>query len=154
MSRIKRYTSEEIAGLFREEQVGPRDFTYLVAISTYAGAGINPRTGEVEVMGLKTVSTFVLHTHDYATGIYQQVGEPTVIILNDRRSVVDYDLISELHPMHDWDVYLWADEPWHKEYYDFGLHGEWYRRDVYPDGIEPFDGKQLGWADLSPIKEE
>lgn len=151
--RFREYTKVEILAVIMAEHVGREDFTYLSALSNYALVGYNPETNDSSLAGIKCVDVKVVHTDRFPTGIFHQLGTEAVIVLNEEESILDYDLLSEMHPMHDWDVYLWLSDKWANEGTDLGIHGEWYRRDVYPDGIEPFNGK-LGWADLPPAKGE
>lgn len=130
------------------------DFSHLVALTPYGMVGINPLSGMAELSGIVPVDVLVHNTEDYPTGIYQPDGGKPVIILNDWQTPLDYDLISQLHPMHDWEVYLWMDVPYADTHKDIGLYGEWYRSVYYPDGMQPFDGVPLGWEDSVNIEQD
>lgn len=152
--RKRRYTGDEIKDIIREEKVGPGDLSFLCALSTFGMVVDNPNTGEGTLAGMKTISIPVIETDAYPTGYFFEVGSDPIIVLNDEASVLDYDFISDLHPAHDWEIYLWMTCPWDSSEESFGLFGEWYQRDVYKDGIMPFDGKALGWEDSAPTKDE
>lgn len=138
MANIMKYTAREIAAIIIHENVTPEEYGFLTAVSAYGMVGKNPATGVTEAVGIKPVDVVTYNTDKYPTGIFRELGRPPIIVLNDEDSILDYDFISELHPMHDWDIYLWADTPYIKAGTDIGIFGEWYRRDYYPDGIEPF----------------
>lgn len=144
--RIKKYSWDDIRKIVEDEELSYLDMTYLAAISTHAV--VIPLDKDLSALaGLKTTSVLVFLVADYPTGIYTSPGDSPIIIINESASVLDYDLVSELHPVHDSEIYLWLSEPWEDVDSDLGIHGEWYRSDVYPDGITPFDGETLGWAD-------
>lgn len=152
--RMKHYTRTEIQGVIDHEGVGNSDLSFLCALSTYAVVIDNPKTGEAEPLGLKSISVGVIESHDYPTGIYQSPGQPVFIVINEVDSILDYDFISELHPTHDYEIYLWMSAPWGAPGTSFGIYGEWYRSDVYKDYMTPYDGTTLGWEDLVPTQDE
>lgn len=152
--RKRRYSKDDILDIIRHEGITRDDFTYLCALSTYAMVADNPNTGEGALAGLKSISVAVIETDAYPTGYFFELGTEPIIVMNESSSILDYDFISELHPAHDWEIYLWLSCPWHGLNEPMGIHGEWYRREVYKDGMLPFDGKTLGWEDSAPMKDE
>lgn len=152
--RIKKYSRDDIQRIIREEGCTPDEVTYLTALSNFAIVAEIPGFPEPKLAGMMSVDILVFQVSNYPTGIYQAAGQQPIILLNEDWSLLDYDFISDLHTQHDWDVYLWLSEPWTETERSFGIHGEWYRRDVYPDGMKAFDGKTLGWEDKAPISKE
>ena len=151
--RIKRYSNDDIKGIIQDEDLTSDDMSYLTAISNFAIVATVPGEKEGKLAGLKPVEIPVFLVYDHYTGIYREPGQYPIIFLNEEASILDYDFISELHPQHDWEVYLWLAHRWSDADSDLGIHGEWYRRDVYPDGMTPFTG-ELGWEDRAPVEEE
>ena len=147
-SRMKMYGRGDMMDAVAREQLDGEDMSFLAAISTFAMVAELPGMVEPKLAGLRTVDIPVFDVTDHPTGIFQEVGQQSIIFINGGDSLLDYDFISELHPQHDWDVYLWMSCPWRNFESDIGLYGEWYRRDVYPDGMLAYDGKMLGWEDL------
>lgn len=152
--RMRRYTQNQIGNILKQEGITPDDMTFLTAISNYAIVVEVPGQDEGKLAGLKATDVPVFEVSGYPSGIWQEDGKQPIILLNTDTSIMDYDFVSELHPQHDWDVYLWMDVPWVSAKESFGIMGEWYRRDTYPDGFKPFDGQSLGWEDLPPNEEE
>lgn len=150
--RIKRYNYDDIRKIFSNEGLSSDDMSFLCAISNYAAMYEVPGEEEPKLGHILTSEVPVFVVDDAESGIFFKKGSQPVIILNPTRSVMDYDFISHLHPQNDWDVYLWLDVPWSATEEDLGVYGEWYRRHVHKDGIEPFDGT-LGWADIA-VKQE
>lgn len=142
--RIRKYSKDDIVSIFEDEEITGDDMTFLTAISNFAMVATVPGQKEGKLAGLAPVDVPVFLVYNHGSGIYQEQGQQPIIILNEEASIMDYDFISEIHPQHDWDVYLWITCRWKEADTDFGIHGEWYRRDVYPDGMQPFDGKVLG----------
>lgn len=152
--RKRRYSKSDILDIISYEGITRDDFTYLCALSTYAMVVDNPNTGDGTLAGLKSISVAVIETDAYPTGYFFELGTEPIIVMNESSSILDYDFISELHPAHDWEIYLWLSCPWHVTSEPMGIHGEWYRREVYKDGMLPFDGKTLGWEDSAPKQDE
>lgn len=152
--RIRRYSKDDIGRIFEDEEITGDDLTFLTAISNFAMVAEVPGQKEGKLAGLAPVEVPVFLVYNHYSGIYQEAGQQPIIILNEEASIMDYDFISELHPQHDWDVYLWISRPWKDVDTDFGIHGEWCRRDVYPDGMQPFNGEVRGWEDSAPDTEE
>ena len=148
--RIKRYNKHEMGSLLHTEKVEAEDYTYLTALHNYAIVGTNEETGMVDMAGIKCVDVKVIQVDQYETGYFYEQGKELFIIINEEASILDYDFISEIHPIKDADVYLWITRPLEEAGTDIGIHGEWYRRDTYKDGMMPFDGKTLGWEDMPP----
>lgn len=150
--RKRLYTRSEIAELVDSEELEDSDdYTWLCALSTYAMVISNNGIGGSAFAGLKTICIPVIHTDTHQTGYYFEPGQEPIIVINEDRSILDYDFISELHPVHESEVYLWLSDPWTEPDIHLGVHGEWYRSDTYKDGIERFNGKSLDWEDLPPI---
>lgn len=152
--RKRRYSKDDINNIVSEEGITSDDFTFLCALSNYAMVTEHPYTKKGVVTGMKSVDVVVLQTDKYPTGYFYEPGVQPVIVINEDNTILDYDFISELHPMHDWDVYLWLSHPWTVADTPLGIHGEWYRRDTYKDGMLPFNGKTLDWEDRNPNEEE
>lgn len=152
--RKKRYSKDDINDIIRDEHISSDDFTFLCALSTHATVMEHPHTGQGVLAGMRSVDVVVLESDKYPTGYFFETGQQPVIVINEESSILDYDFISDLHPMHDWDVYLWLTYPWTIAETPIGIHGEWYRREVYPDGIVAFDGVTLGWEDKNPTDKE
>lgn len=138
---IKRYNKHEVISVLHTEKITADDFTYLTAIHNHAAVH------DGNVMGLNCVDIKVAAVDNYPTGFFHEQGKELLLILNEEQSVLDYDFISKLHPIADADVYLWISHKWDDAGTDLGIHGEWYRRDVYPDGMRPFKDKP-GWEDI------
>ena len=151
--RIRRYSEDDIRRITRDEMISNDDLSFLTALSNFASVIEVPGEKEPKLANLRTVDIPVLQVTTVPTGIFREQGKQIIILINEDSSILDYDFISSLHPMHDWDVYLWLDRPWLDIDSDLGVHGEWYRRDVYPDGMSPFTG-ELGWEDRAPVDEE
>ena len=151
--RIRRYSEDDIRRITREEMITGDDLTFLSALSNFATVIEVPGSDEAKLANLRTVDIPVLQVSTVPTGIFREHGKQIIILINEDSTILDYDLISDLHPMHDWDVYLWLDRPWLDIDSDLGVHGEWCRRDVYADGMEPYKG-ELGWEDRAPLEEE
>lgn len=153
--RKRRYTKDEINNIIRHERIlGNEEFSFLSGMYAQPSVGENPHTKETVLAFLKTVTVPVIETEEFETGYFFEQGHAPLLVINDERSMLDYDFISELHPAHDCDMYLWLNHPWEIPDTSLGVYGEWYRREVYKDGILPFDGKTLGWEDSAPIKDE
>lgn len=151
--RIRRYSEDDIRRITRDEMISNDDLSFLTALSNFASVIEVPGSKEPKLANLRTVDIVVLQVSTVPTGIFREQGKQIIILINEDSSILDYDFISSLHPMHDWDVYLWLDRPWLEIDSDLGVHGEWYRRDVYPDGMSPFTD-ELGWEDRAPVEEE
>ena len=151
--RIRRYSEDDIRRIIRDEMITGDDVTFLTAISNFATVIEVPGVKEGQLLGMRSVDIPVFQVSSVPSGIFKDVGSQTIILINEDSSILDYDFISELHPIHDYDVYLWLDRPWLEIDSDLGVHGEWYRRDVYPDGMTAFNGMQ-GWEDIAPVDEE
>lgn len=151
--RLRRYSGDDIRSITREEGISGEDLTFLTALSNFASVIEVPGSEEPKLANLRTVDIPVIQVSTVPTGIYREQGKQIIIVINEDSTILDYDLISDLHPMHEWDVYLWLDRPWLEIDSDLGVHGEWYRRDVYADGMSPYKD-ELGWEDLSPVEEE
>lgn len=151
--RIKKYSWNELSQVIEAEQLSYDDMTYLTSISTYA-AVTDLGKGRTALAGLSSKSILVFLVAQYPTGVYSEPGISPIIVINEDETVLDYDLVSELHTNHDWEIYLWLSEPWEDNDSNLGIHGEWYRSDVYPDGMKPFDGENLGWEDKNNSVEE
>lgn len=151
--RIRRYSEDDIRRITREEEISGEDLTFLTALSNFASVIEVPGEKEPKLANLRTVDIPVFQVYTVPTGIFREQGKQIIILINEDSSILDYDFISSLHPMHDWDVYLWLDRPWLDIDSDLGVHGEWYRRDVYADGMSPYKD-ELGWEDLAPVEEE
>ena len=151
--RIRRYSEDDIRRITRDEMISNDDLSFLTALSNFASVIEVPGAKEPKLANLRTVDIVVLQVSTVPTGIFREQGKQIIILINEDSTILDYDLISDLHPMHDWDVYLWLDRPWLDIDSDLGVHGEWYRRDVYADGMEPYKG-ELGWEDRAPLEEE
>lgn len=146
-ARVKRYNKVEMVLLMRDEGLTAEDCSYLAALETYGVVGSAGNDGAIQF--INTTNVKVLYVNgEHPTGYYQQPGQARVIVINEDTSVLDYDLMSELHGLADAEIYLWLDHPWIDDQCPLGIHGEWYRRDTYKDGMLPFDGKTLGWEDL------
>lgn len=152
--RKRRYSKGDILDIISYEGISRDDFTYLCALSTYALVVDTPNTEEGTLAGMKSISIPVIETDAYPTGYFFEPGTEPVIVLNEGASVLDYDFISELHPSHDWEIYLWLSYPWDVVSAPIGIHGEWYRSEVYKDGMMPYNGKTLGWEDSAPTQDE
>ena len=151
-NQIKRYNQAEMVSLMHTEKVGADDFTYLSALHNYGIVGVDEATGATSLAGIKCVDVKVIQVDQYETGYFYEQGKELFIVINEGNTILDYDFISEIHPIKDADVYLWISRPWADVGSDIGIHGEWYRRDTYKDGMEPFNGTTLGWEDLPPQK--
>ena len=151
--RIRRYSEDDIRRITRDEMISNDDLSFLTALSNFATVIEVPGEEKPKLANLRTVDIPVLQVSTVPTGIFREQGKQIIILINEDSSILDYDFISSLHPMHDWDVYLWLDRPWLDIDSDLGVHGEWYRRDVYADGMSPFTG-ELGWEDRAPVDEE
>ena len=151
--RLRRYSGDDIRRITREEGISSEDLTFLSALSNFASVIEVPGSEEPKLANLRTVDIPVIQVSTVPTGIYREQGKQIIIVINEDSTILDYDLISDLHPMHEWDVYLWLDRPWLEIDSDLGVHGEWYRRDVYADGMSPYKD-ELGWEDLAPVEEE
>ena len=151
--RIRRYSGDDIRRITREEGISSEDLTFLTALSNFASVIEVPGSEEPKLANLRTVDIPVIQVSTVPTGIYREQGKQIIIVINEDSTILDYDLISDLHPMHEWDVYLWLDRPWLEIDSDLGVHGEWYRRDVYADGMSPYKD-ELGWEDQAPVDEE
>ena len=151
--RLRRYSGDDIRRITREEGISSEDLTFLTALSNFASVIEVPGSEEPKLANLRTVDIPVIQVSTVPTGIYREQGKQIIIVINEDSSILDYDFISSLHPMHDWDVYLWLDRPWLDIDSDLGVHGEWYRRDVYADGMSPYKD-ELGWEDQAPVDEE
>ena len=152
--RKRRYSKGDILDIISYEDITSDDFTYLCALSTHAMVADVPNKDEGTLAGLKSISVAVIETDAYPTGYFFEVGNAPIIVLNESSSILDYDFISELHPAHDWEIYLWLSYPWDAVDAPMCIHGEWYRNEVYKDGMVPFDGKTLGWEDSAPNQDE
>lgn len=142
-NNIKQYNKYEVVSLLHTEKITADDFTYLTALQTYGAVSDEGLTG------FKCVDIKVAAVDEYPTGFFFEQGKELLLVINEEKSILDYDFISRLHPIEDADIYLWLSHKWADVGSDLGIHGEWYRRDVYPDGIRPFQDK-LGWEDLTP----
>lgn len=151
--RIRRYSEDDIRRITREEEISDEDLSFLTALSNFASVIEVPGIKEPKLANLRAVDIPVLQVYTVPSGIFREHGKQIIILINEDSSILDYDFISSLHPMHDWDVYLWLDRPWLDIDSDLGVHGEWYRRDVYPDGMSPYKD-ELGWEDRAPVDEE
>ena len=151
--RLRRYNGDDIRRITREEEISGEDVTFLTALSNFASVIEVPGAKEPKLANLRTVDIPVLQVSTVPTGIYREQGKQIIILINEDSTILDYDLISDLHPIHDWDVYLWLDRPWLEIDSDLGVYGEWYRRDVYADGMSPYKD-ELGWEDRAPVEEE
>lgn len=151
--RIRRYSEDDIRRITREEEISGEDLTFLTALSNFASVIEVPGSEEPKLANLRTVDIPVIQVSTVPTGIYREQGKQIIIVINEDSTILDYDLISDLHPMHEWDVYLWLDRPWLDIDSDLGVYGEWYRRDVYADGMSPYKD-ELGWEDRAPVEEE
>lgn len=156
--RKRRYSAEEIKDIARHENITDReDMSFLCAMNIQPMVVENPKSGMATLANLRTVSIPVIETEDYLTGIYFEAGQMPIIVINTDISLLDYDFISDLHPVEDSEIYLWLSHPWEvleEEEEDVGIYAEWYRREVYKDGMRPYDGKTLGWEDSAPRKDE
>lgn len=150
--RKRRYGRGEIRDILRHEEITARDdFSFLCALAVQPQVVPLPESGKHTLGNLRTISIPVVETEDYPTGIYFETGDSPVIVLNTKETITDYDTISDLHPVKDSDAYLWLDQPWEEPTDDdLGIYGEWYRREVYKDGMRPYDNKTLGWEDQPP----
>lgn len=143
MISIHEYTLEDMRAAQRNEDLSMSTSTSLIALSTETIV-----SGEA-IGGSKAVEIFAWEVEDSPTG-YIDNGAVRLVFINTRDAEEDnitYDVVSQLHTKGDADIYLWSAYPYAATYLPMGVHMEWYRRDVYPDDIEPFDGT-LGWADL------
>lgn len=145
--RFKRYTRHEVIEIMSSFEYDPEDISFLTAISNYAVVTEIPELDKRNVGWMRTVDVPVVEVPTQPTGIYSQQGQPPMILLNVEQSIMDYDFVSALHPQHDWDVYLWLAYPYTSPDLLLGVMGEWFRRDVYPDRMRPFNGKELDWED-------
>lgn len=152
----KRYNAGEIKDIARHENItGRDDMSFLCAMNIHPMVVEHPSSGKATLANLRTVSIPVIETDDYPTGIYFEPGRMPIIVINSEISILDYDFISDLHPVQDSEIYLWLSHPWEDiEEEALGIYAEWYRREVYKDGIMPFDGKTLGWEDSAPGGDE
>lgn len=148
--RIRVYTKGEIKDIVSDGDYHVDDLTYLCALSSHAEVLGNPFNGSPALMGLRSISIPVITTDKYVSGYYVEAGQQPMIVINVDASVIDYDFISDIHPMQNMDVYLWTDMPYTEDSDYLGLSGEWYRRDVYPDKFKPFNGDLRSWEDLPP----
>lgn len=149
--RKRRYTKDEINNIIRHERiVGNEEFSFLSAMNAQPFVGEDPHTKETVFGFLKTITVPVIETEDFGTGYFFEQGHAPLLVINAELSVLDYDFISELHPAHDCDMYLWLSHPWEIPDTPLGVYGEWFRREVYKDGMMPFNGKTLDWEDLPP----
>lgn len=151
--RLRRYSGDDIRRITREEEISGEDLTFLTALSNFASVIEVPGSKEPKLANLRTVDIPVIQVSTVPTGIYWEQGKQTIIVINENSTILDYDLISDLHPIHEWDVYLWLDRPWLEIDSDLGVHGEWYRRDVYADGMSPYKD-ELGWEDRARVEGE
>lgn len=155
--RKRRYSKQDIMDIILHERITREDCTYLCALSPHGMVLDTYVEGVSSLVGMKSISVIVIETEDYITGYFSEPGAEPIIVMNENISVLDYDFISQLHPVHDYEIYLWLTQPWDIEDIVDGMEidslvgnlGEWYRRDVYKDGIMPYDGKLLGWADTN-----
>ena len=151
--RIRRYSEDDIRRITREEEISGEDLTFLTALSNFASVIEVPGSKEPKLANLMSVDITVIQVSTVPTGIYREQGKQIIIVINEHSTILDYDLISDLHHMHEWDVYLWLDRPWLEIDSDLGVHGEWYRRDVYADGMSPYKD-ELGWEDRALVEGE
>lgn len=154
--RKRRYNAEEIKDIAKHEDItGIDGMTFLCALNMQPMIVEYPSPGMATLANLRTISIPVIETEDYLTGIYSEAGHMPIIVINADRSIMDYDLISDLHPVKDSEIYLWLSHPWEElEEEDLGIYGEWYRRIVYKDGMRPYDGTTRGWEDQPPTSYE
>lgn len=151
--RFKKYTEAEFREVISDSDVTADNHSYLSAIDSHALMVYNPETDKHTLSGMRTISVHLIETDTYPTGFYSDPGRQYAIVLNTTASLLDYDLMSELHPMKDKTAYMWVEYPWDTLDAPYIIYGEWFRSDAYPDRFPPFDG-QLGWADLPPEKDE
>lgn len=143
MISIHEYTLADMRAAQNNESLTLRDSSIFTALSTEAvvnGAAIG---------GSKAVEILTWQVEDSPTGYFDN-GSVRWVFLNTRdleEDNINYDAVSQLHSKGDADIYLWSAYPYGDANLPLSVLKEWYRRDVYPDDIEPFDGT-LGWADL------
>lgn len=156
--RFRRYTRDEVRRIMAEQGYSIDDLTYLTSVSNYAMVSEmpshNPKEMNSYAAWMRSVDVAVLEISDYATGIYQEAGQAPMILLNTETAVMDYDFVSELHPQHDWDVYLWVMFPYTISDMPLVVMAEWFRRDVYPDNMSKYTEGELGWEDRREDSEE
>lgn len=148
MDEIYRYNEDEIREIIDSEATDYQDVSFLTALSTFGGVA-DLGEGEARFGWVKPVAVLVIETTDYQTGIFKQHGALPILVLNIDQVVMDYDFISAVHTTTEADIYIWSAVPWSDVTSDLGVYGEWYRRDVYKDGMKPFEGTQT-WEDLPP----
>lgn len=141
----REYTLEEVQALIKQEGVrSEADFSYVAAVDTYAL--FVEHEGDHVLASRPGVSVRVIETTLAQTGYFVGPKAPPLIVLR-KGDLLHYDLISELHPFKDCDVYLYLPHPWEATDNHLSPYEVWYRREVYKDKMEPFEGV-LGPADL------
>ena len=137
--RIEEYDKDGIREVLEVEGLGLDDLLYLSAFDVEATQFIEMPDGHHHAWaGTKSVA--VIDAVESPSGIYKPVGGYPIIVLNRERDVIDYDMVSELHPLHDASVYALLTAPYEKPDEGFIYLADWYRRDVYKDGIKPWTG--------------
>lgn len=129
--RITRYTPDEARRIFSMEGTGPDDASYLAAIMIDMMVHKEEESSEGQLIGMPTKSIRVYETAIGSTGYVHVPGLIPIIIINEDE-MLDYDLISNLHPTKDAHVYMWMTAPYESDH-DIQLYNIWYRDETYPD---------------------
>lgn len=135
MQEPKRYNTEDVRSIMREEELTPQDMTYLTAM--YVHPMFLEHDGGHEFTWVKPMTISVFDMEDHDTGVLANAAG--VILMLNTRDLLDYINISQLHPAHEADVYLWTIDKWESNE-DLHVMAEWWRADAYPPRFESFNG--------------
>lgn len=144
MQTIEYYNRNDINDIMEQDY----EAAWLTGIRVEALVGKIEGQPEAAVHALPSLSCAVIITDAEPTGVGTMLGTTPVIVLNEA-DMLHYDLMSELHPIKDCAGYILIDQKWDAtdwEQRDLGVHGEWWRSDVYTDNM-PAYGTALNWPD-------
>lgn len=130
---FEHYTKSEFREMYNEEDQDSQVQIYIVAIDA---TGLV--TDEGRIISRKPSQIRVFYSAKYKTGMVAEVGMDPIIIMHVD-DIIDYDRVSQLHPMSDAPVYI---EVIGGRYEDRDVYFEegWFRDDYYPIDVTPEEG--------------
>lgn len=150
---IREYTMEEFREIQQAEHIHGEDATYLVGFDNYAEFILVGE--EYRLVGMTPYNLLTFEVEDHPTGMVRRVGQHPFLLLNARRTILEYNSISEFHPMPDATLYAWLLHPWTEDDIDedeCGNMGVWPRDEVYKEHMPPYTGDELDWPDKPPVQ--
>lgn len=129
--RIYEYqTMQEVMDVLEDEGLDLSDAEWMSAI--YIQPQVMEVDGEGKLFGMPTKSVMVFVSDEGPTGFYKPGGKPPILIINSYE-LVDYDLVSSLHPIKDADVYMHVVYPYEIRSTDLIVVHSWFRDETYLD---------------------